>query len=203
MINTELKQKLNKVYALVKQGTDGEKQAAQNALDRLLEKYNLQGIDLNSLDKEIYCFKYKTTLDEQLFVRILKIIVGIDDLSSASKDTWHKREIQIQLTYLDYITLSASYEYFKKHMKAQWDKVCAPELKRCRKAKTRNARRKQLQEAFFNRYIINSKLYKESELTTVDYSTKSDKEKRDRYLMEEVEGGAYNKQMVGGKFLEA
>lgn len=56
---------------------------------------------------------------------------------------------------------------------------------------------------FLSRYVINSKLYKEGEISKVDLSQMGDEERRTRDIMRDVEGGAYNKQMVGGLFLEA
>jgi hypothetical protein len=87
-------------------------------------------------------------------------------------------------------------------MKEQWNKTCAREVKRCRKAKTRNKRRLQLQEAFFERYSIESKLYKDHEITQVDTSKMSHKERKDLMMLRGVEGGTYNKQMTNGLMIE-
>lgn len=205
MINNELKSRLAKVYELVKRGgTEGEKAAAKNALDRMLEKYNLSGMDMDSLDKGVYRFKYASDLDHWLVLRIVTMFVSDPSvIDSARRSTRGVKEIVLQLTYLDFITVSASYGYFKRHMKAQWDKTCAPELARCRKIKTRNARRKELQHHFFNAYLIASKLYKDGELTSVPMSDMAEKKRRDRLKMREVEGGQYKKQVVGGLFLES
>lgn len=203
MLDANLKQRLSKVYELVKRGaTEGERAAAQAALDKLLGKYNLTGIDLDSLDREIYKFKYSTTLEEWLLLRILKVMID-DDVARASavKQTYGVRQIRLHLRYLDYITVSCAYEYFRRHMKQQWNKLCAAELKKKRKAKTRNQRREELQSLFFDRYIIASKLYKEEELTEVDLSQVSDRERRDRYNLEDIEGGAFATQVQSGHLL--
>lgn len=203
MENQELKNRLAKIYELVKRGgTDGEKQAAKKALDKLIEKHNLQGIDLDNLDKSIYKFKYRTMLDQQLLLRIVMMFTDGFDMSKASKSTFYVREIHLSLTYLDYITVSASYEYFKRHMMAQWKKVCAADVKRKRSNKTRNQRRKDLQTPFFSRYVIESGLYKEEELTPVDSSKLSQKELDTMRLMHDVEGGKYNKQVTNGLLIE-
>lgn len=204
MENLVLKNRLSKIYELVKNGaTDGEKAAAKNALDKLLEKHNLQGIDLDSLEKSIYSFKYKTQLDEWLLLRI--VFMFVDDeksFKSAIKDTWRKREIDLSLTYLDFITVSASYEYFKRHMLVQWKKVCAAEVKRKRTAKSKTATRKALQKPFFSSYVIKSKLYKEGELKDVNVSAMGKSEAEKFRKMDEVEGGKYNRQMTNGLLIE-
>ncbi|RYF25162.1 MAG: hypothetical protein EOO42_04335 [Flavobacteriales bacterium] len=198
--NINLKNRLAKIYELVKRGTEGEKNAAQNALDKLLAKYNLEGIDLDNLDKSIYKFKYKTQLDEWLLLRIVHMFTDGSAMGSAIKNTWNVREIQLSLTYLDFITVSASYEYFKRHMALQWKKICADDVKRKRKASTKAKRRAELQQPFFSRYVIASKLYKDGELTT--HTNTTQKEKETRRLMQDVEGGQYNKQVTNGLLLE-
>jgi hypothetical protein len=201
MITPELKNKLSKIYELVKRGSEGEKQAAQKALDKLLSKYNIEGIDLNSLDKKLYIFKYKTDLDHWLLVRIVNML--IDDTSvmgSARRRTGSVREILLHLRYLDYIIVESSYEYFRRHMKKQWDKVCAVEVNRCRKAKTKNNRREQLKPLFFDKYCILSNLVKPEELIQVELKS-TDKDFRDRMKMTDIEGGNYTTQLHTGLLL--
>lgn len=203
MENLELKNKLSKIYELVKRGgTEGEKIAAKKALDKLLEKHNLQGIDLDSLDKSIYSFKYKSQLDEWLLFRIVAMFAEDAGNLQATKLTYLKKEISLNLTYLDFITVHASYEYFKRHMASQWKKVCALEVKRKRTSKSKNLCRKQLQQPFFSRYVINSGLYKEHEIENVDLSALSKKELDARHKMLGVEGGKYNKQVTNGLLIE-
>lgn len=203
MENLELKNKLSKIYELVKRGgTEGEKIAAKKALDKLLEKHNLQGIDLDSLDKSIYNFKYKTQLDEWLLFRIVAMFAEDAGNLQATKHTYLKKEITLNLTYLDFIAVHASYEYFKRHMASQWKKVCALEVKRKRTSKSKNICRQQLQEPFFSRYVIKSGLYKEHEIENVDLSSLSKKQLDARHKMLEVEGGKYNKQVTNGILLE-
>jgi hypothetical protein len=194
----EIKDKITKVYALVNQGgTEGEKEAARKALDRLMKKYNLDEAILEGLDLKTYVFKYVTALELDILQRIMFIMVpGSIEASRIAR--WEK-SIVSNLRYIDWITIECAYEYFRRHMKKEWKRVVAPHIAKCRKAKTKNRRRKELSEIFFHRYIIASKLYKEDELTTVKAS--SGKEQRDRLMLDEVEGGAYNRQLAGGLLL--
>lgn len=200
MLNSELKAKLSKVYALVNNGaTEGERKAAKAALDRILEKYNLHGIDLESLDMEEYRFKYSSRNEMILLSQIF--IVLCEDKSvrgRVSKNLWQAKELVVDLRYMDFITVEASYEYFRRHMKDQWTKTAAPVLARCRKAKTRNKLRKELQDAFLNKYMIASKLVLPEHIIT--YIPKPSEQQILR-TFQNVEGGNYNRQVVGGNLL--
>lgn len=107
------------------------------------------------------------------------------------------KQISCELTYIDYITAESAYEYFRGHMKSQWNLICANMLKKCRKAKTRTKLRKELQMQFFSRYVINSKLYTPDEITTSPVDEMTD---RQRALLA-VAGGEYNNQVVGSILL--
>jgi hypothetical protein len=147
-----LRNKLAKVYTLVKQGaTEGEQDAAKKAMDRIIEKYKIDPSDLDQIDLKTYRFKYSTKLDFKLLERLMYLFTP-DALHHASYTTFQVREIIAKMNYMDWVTLESSYGYFRRHIKEQWNKTCAREVKRCRKAKTRNKRRLQLQEAFFERY---------------------------------------------------
>ena len=198
MLNKELKERLAKIYELVKRGaTDGERSAAKNALDKILAKHNIEGIDLDSIDKKEYFFTYTTEMEEGLLGRLCYHFLNIPIHDVAFKYAYKKR-IGISLTRLNYITLECSYAYFRKHMKEQWNKTCADELKKKRKAKTKNARRKELQDLFFQRYIIASSLTNGLKVFTKEIS---DKERKDFNLLEDVEGGKYHTQVTNGLLL--
>lgn len=198
----ELRNKLSKVYALVNQGaTEGEKQAARKALDRIIDKYKINIEDLNQIHLKEYRFKYSTMLEFYLFPRLVMFFAP-EASEGACYSTFGVREFRLKMNYLDWVTLESAYEYYRRHMKSQWQKVCAIEVKRCRKAKTRNKRRAVLQGEFLQRYIIASKLYHPKELTSRDTSSMSQKQIEDLYKMQAIEGGQYNRQMTNGLLLE-
>lgn len=204
MENQQLKNKLSKIYELVKRGsTEGEQSAAKRQLDKLIEKYNLHGIDLENLSKSEYKFKYKTELDQWLLAQLVVFLIGDEAWKTAIKDLRYGKEIELTLTYLDWVTVETSFQYFKRHMAEQWKAVCAKDVARKRSAKTKKARLEQLRTPFFSQYIIKSKLYKNEELKSVDVSTLSEKELQDRIMMKDVQGGSYNKQVNNGLYLEA
>ena len=204
MISQAVKDKLAKVYELVKRGgSEGEKTAAQKALDRLIEKYNLNGVNLDAIDKAEHVFKYSGEMDIWLMQRLVTMLLTDHScFESSYRRVGSVKEISLTLTYLDYVTLEASYGYFKKHMNAQWRKFCLPNLKRCKTAKSRNKRREELKGLFFSRYGIESNLFRDSDLIETSWEDMSDKEKRDRIKLSGIEGGKYNRQMTGGLLLE-
>lgn len=199
----ELKSKLAKVYSLAKAGTDGEKAAAQAALDRLLAKHNLEGINLESLEREWYSFKWSSKMEGALLVRIVKMFTeDADALNSLHATSRQSREAYVSLRYIDNVTVSCAYEYFKRHMKAQYRKIVLPQIKRCRTAKAAKKKREELNEMFYSAYLIKSCLVKDSELVLLDTSLMSQKELKARYQLKmTVEGGSYSTQVQTGNLL--
>jgi len=200
-MENHIKDKLLKVYELVKRGEAGEKDNAKLALDRIFKKYNLDEKSLDSLHLRKYHFKYSTKLELWLIGRIMIHLLNTDT-SKAIRDTWGKREVVIELEYLDFVLLSSAYEYFRRHMKLEYNRLVLPLVKRCRTTRTRNATRTYLQEIFFTKYILASGLYKKEEVTKIDTSKMSEKERIDRMNLEKVEGGNYKTQVTTGLYLE-
>lgn len=196
-MNSKLLLKIEKIKALIKQGVGGESVAAREALNRLIEKHNL---DPAVVEDQEYRFKYSTNLELMLIVQINKCLFG--DRINLMKDTWHKREVVSVMEYTDYVAMDCSYEYFRRHMKQQWNEHCLPLIRRKRTAKTKNLLRDQLQVVFFSKYIIESKLYLENQLTKIDHSKLSKNEIEAQVAVHGVQGGKYNKQINHGLFLE-
>nr|WP_314287034.1 hypothetical protein [uncultured Capnocytophaga sp.] len=67
-MNDKIKEKITKVYELVKRGIAGEQQSAEKMLNKLLEKYNISEDGLNSIAEKEYYFKYSSDLDQWLFM---------------------------------------------------------------------------------------------------------------------------------------
>jgi hypothetical protein len=193
-MTSELREKLKRVYALVKQGaTEGERDAAERVLNNLLKKYNLNGLDLESLEKPVRKFSYISNNEMILLTAIVRYFISVEKVNTGKRYLHNEKSIGFPLTDLEFITVECAYEYFRRHMKQQWKKVCEPELKKCRKTKTKNKRRAALQHIFINRYIIASKLYLEGDLSDVETTSKH--EYADRVKMQNVEGGNYNVQV--------
>ena len=159
-MDENVKDKLAKVYALVNSGaTEGERVAARKALDRILWTYNISNAELSSLDKKNYYFKYTTELEKSLLTRLMYFF---DIKEQGWIRTWDSekrvrvKELYIALTHLEWVTVESSYEYFRRHIKKEWNRVVVPEINKCRKANTKANRRKELEPIFFEKYIISS-----------------------------------------------
>ena len=205
----EEKTKLLKRIAAIKQliargATEGERQAAEKALDRIINSHGLNRAEITGEDRQWHKFKYSSELDKKLIIRLVRFFLNDGDgvlEDHAELDTWGVREVRLRLDYFDWVTIYASYEYFRRHMKKQWQLTGAKVVARCRKTKTKNAKRKELQEIFFSQYVIASKLYGEGELQKLDLAKMSAKEMQNRIKLAGVQGGTYHKQMTGGLML--
>lgn len=201
-MDNSIKDKLAKVYALVQQGSAGEKQAAKAALDRLMKKYNINDEYVKTINERFYKFTYSLELDKYLMSRLIKFLLRKDDIP-AYVDTNGKRAIVLKLEYLDWVTLDCAYDYFRKHMRGEYKRLVTPQVNRCRTAKTKKARKEQLEDIFFSKYVIASKLYDENEVKRIDLSDISEAERKQRASLAGVQGGSYNVQVQSGLYLEA
>lgn len=201
-MNEQLKDKISKIYELVKRGsTEGEKVAAEIALNKLLKKHDLTDEFIKTMHLKEYEFKYATNLDLQLFIQLHKFFFKEKEFN-ASKSTLGRKSIFISLKYIDWVLLSSSYEYFKPHMNSEFRKFCLPLIKICKTTKTKNARRAKLQNVFFGQYVMKSKIYHKEQIGTIDLSKLSEKELADRERLSKIEGGSYITQVTTGLYLE-
>lgn len=205
-MTNELRDKLAKVYELVNRGaTEGERNAAKKAMDRLLDKYGLDESQLTGINRKDYIFKYTCAKELILLSQIINMLVVLEN--RPVRRTWKEtdkgivrvKEVHANLTYLDYVSINCSYEYFRRHMKGQWNKLCLPIINRCRSAKAKNAKRKSLLHEFMSAYIILSNLCKEEQIIEREIKTGAVAAKVE--LMRNVEGGKYNKQVLSNLLL--
>lgn len=201
-MDNQLKDKISKIYELVKRGaTEGEKTAAELALSKLLKKHNLTDEFIKTMHIKRYDFKYATKLDMDLFIQLYRYFFEGKEFN-ATKSTNGGKNIYVYFEYLDWVLFSSAYEYFKRHMNAEFKKHCVPLIKKCRTTKTQNARRAKHQEMFFSQYVMNSKIYHQKQIGKVDLSKLSEKERRDRERLQDIKGGSYATQVTTGLYLE-
>lgn len=201
-MDNQLREKISKIYELVKRGdTEGEKSAAELTLNKLLKKHNLTDEFIKTMYLKEYAFKYATKLDLELFIQLHRYFFENREFN-ASKSTCGGKTIYISFEYLDWVLFSSAYEYFKKHMNAEFKKYCVPLIKKCRSTKTQNARRAKLQDIFFSQYIMKSKIFHQKQINKIDRSTLSEKELVDFDRLSKIEGGSYATQITTGLYLE-
>jgi hypothetical protein len=192
-MNQELKNRIAKIYELVNRGaTDGERAAAKNQLDKLLKKYNLSEEAISNIHLSYYGFMYSSNIEYSLLIQLFRLYTPPTTTNSLGK---RGKCLYKQLTYTDYVLVDCMYQYFKRHAKAQWNKRCAIEIAKCRKAKTKSALRNKLQEWFIPEYLYQSKLYVEGDFKEVDTSSLSAKQIEYLKKVGKVEGGKYNTQL--------
>ena len=199
MINDKVKEKITKVYELVKRGIAGERQSAEKMLKKLLEKYNISEAELNSIDEKEYYFKYASNLDEWLLIQLIEYFFKEKKYKLYRIKGSGVKEIAIQMPYLDWVTLDSAYGYFKPHLNQQWRKHGLPVVNRCRTTKTKNKRREEMQETFFKLYVARSGIYRPEQKISKSLTEEEIK----RYsILYGVEGGKYNQQVATGLYLE-
>ena len=193
-IDDKIRDRIAKVQALVTRGVDGEQVAAKTQLDKLLKKYNINPAEVDEITKRQYFFKYATELDKQLFLQLMHFFFK-DHQIQFFLHTVGKKEISARLDYLDYITISCSYEYFRRHMSQEWKKFSADSLKRKRKTKTKNQLRAELQAIFYSKYIESSRIYHPEQMKKKLPSEMTKTELEHYYKLQEVKGGQYHSQV--------
>lgn len=209
-MNDRLKETLANLHDLATRGaTEGEKKAARKAMERIIKKYNLKDINFDELRRKEYRFKYTSKLEIWLLLRLRDVMLD-ERRHKIYRSTFRPtqtgryievRDIVMNLDELDYITMECAYEYFRRHMKKQWNKFALPILKRCRKSTTRNKKRELLQEEFFQQYCIASKLYKDGELADREITSQAEAERARAFRG--IEGGEFNKQVNNGLYLKS
>ena len=201
-MNDKIKEKITKVYELVKRGIAGEQQSAEKMLKKLLEKYNISEDELNSIDEKEYYFKYASNLDEWLLIQLIEYFFKEKKYKLYRIKDSGVKEITIQMPYLDWVTLDSAYGYFKPHLNQQWRKHGLPIVNRCRTTKTKNKRREEMQQTFFNLYIIRSGIYRPEQKNSNSLKSLTEEEIKRLTMLYGVEGGKYNQQVTTGLYLE-
>lgn len=202
-MNPTIREKLSKVYLLVQFGSEGEKQAAAAALDRLMKKYDIPESELATIAEKDFRFTYSTKLDLALFLRLIYVLFPDKTFRPVKYVGCGKKQTGLRMEYLDYVALESSYEYFRRHMKAEYKRIVAPKVSRRRTAKTRNQTKAELDQLFFDQYTIASGLYREGDVRQLSASEMSKKELRQRIGMQGIKGGKCRTQVTTGLYLKS
>ena len=198
-MNDKVKEKIAKVYELVKRGVAGEQQSAEIMLKKLLEKYNISEDELNSIDEKKYYFKYASNLDEWLLIQLIEYFFKEKNYKLYRIKNCGVKEIAIQMPYLDWVTLDSAYGYFKPHLNQQWRKHGLPVVNCCRTTKTKNKRRIEMQDSFFKLYVVRSGIYRPEQITS---NPLTEEQIKQLTILYGVEGGKYKQQVTTGLYLE-
>lgn len=191
MEKDQLINKIKKIQELIDRGVDGEKIAAEKAMERLKERLGIDNI--NSLVREEFFFTYSNQSEKVLFGYIIKhYLSGNIPIYQVPR----KQQIYIVVERIDGLLIDQAYGYYRGHMKSQYEKEVKKRLKvygANAKPRTIQKIRKELNIQFVSKYIIASNLHEESDIV---------KTKSTKYGIGDVEGGVFNKQVSNGLFLE-
>ncbi len=209
--NTRVKRQIASLMALAERGsTPGERKAAKKAMERLISKYQLDVSTLDEITREHCTFSWTSQLEIHLFAYICAYFLEREDYhieqrnwKNVGGELYHARVLSIQLDQLERVTIECAYEYFRRHMKQEYRKLVTPQLNRCRKQKTRKAKKAQLDPVFFEQYIIASNLVRLDNLKKTDFDAMSKAELQQLVSMLGIEGGEFNRQVGNGLYLEA
>jgi hypothetical protein len=200
--------RLSKIYALVERGaTEGEKQAAKNIFDKLLIKHGLTEDDVTEIVKKNYAFTFANYAEEILLVHLCAYVLNVwtcDVQRYAYRNEQRKVYIR-NLTKLEYIQIVAMYEYFRRHMKAEYklvvkttvDKALSMRglIKRNNKPYTNSdvaRERKNTQGVFITKYLKASGISRtKPDSETIQVSTMAD-----HSSFEAIQGGKYHEQLM-------
>lgn len=198
MNKEKLINRLSKVKELIERGaTEGEKQAARIQFKKIIQNNELTEDDLLDIIKKEYCFKYANYAEMCLFMHLycnLKDIYSEENDSYVKSGASEQRKIYAKLTKLEYIELTAMYEYFRRHMKDQY-KEAMLEVKSKYFAKFRNFKKLQpvlrtSQSVFINEYCNRSGIRSKTKR-----APKSVETPLSATTIGNIEGGQYNKQL--------
>jgi hypothetical protein len=75
-MSDELRERVQKLLALVKRGVGGEAENARRALEKLLKKTGFRLEDMDSEQKDVHFFTYKNEQEAVLLSQILAVVLG-------------------------------------------------------------------------------------------------------------------------------
>lgn len=197
-INPAVVEKLSKIQALIDQGVEGEKSAANMALQRILEKHNITMDDYNDTVNILTVFPYRRWFEKDLVFYVLRFITGSWKNHHVFRDS-NKKQVKVKLSKLDSIACSAAYDYFRNHFHKQYlEEIHRPyqanKFAYGRTPKARQAAKKLIQETFFAKYCLNSGLTTDDDYITNDSSTTVTSEAYEA-LMKKPDAGKYHTQL--------
>jgi len=110
-LNQKLEKRIYKLMALAKGGVGGEKTNAQSALNKTLEKYDLDLSDFLAGEKTVeYCKNVRNKYDKSLLVQIIRKICGSKvDIFYCSRT----RSISVDCLESQVFEISLAYDIYK------------------------------------------------------------------------------------------
>lgn len=173
--------KIKKVKALAEQGVSGEKEAAQQLLERLCARYGITLEELNEGEaRRVYHFHVRTSV-YKLFLQVFTHLYGVDDRFRNEVNVYRAkngRDIQVSLTPTEYIEFNIFFEWHRQNYLKE---------------------RRRMREIFYSGYLEKHKLYPCK--TDEDFDKMWEEKKSKKDLWEEMMAvSAMTKMMTDATF---
>lgn len=106
----DILEKLNKIKQLIDRGgTPGEKSAARNLFDQLVNKYQISPEELEEVQVKVYTWECKNKTEEELLIQILSKVIKNQHMDLIIKD---ELKFGLELTYLQYVEVDLLFELY-------------------------------------------------------------------------------------------
>lgn len=173
--------KIKKVKALAEQGVSGEKEAAQQLLERLCARYGITLEELNEGEaRRVYHFHIRTSV-YKLFLQVFTHLYGVGDRFRNEVKVYQAkngRDIQVSLTPTEYIEFNIFFEWHRQNYLKE---------------------RRRMREIFYSGYLEKHKLYPCK--TDEDFDKMWEEKKSKKDLWEEMMAvSAMTKMMTDATF---
>lgn len=113
---------LKKIKALAERGVGGEKDSAQALLDRLMKKYGVTELDLETERVETAWFRYRDEMERRILSQIIFMVTGKYSFGCIGRHTNRPRkERGVDCTAAERLEIEANYEFFKEAMKQEFE----------------------------------------------------------------------------------
>lgn len=158
--------KIKKVKALAERGVGGEKEAAQQLLERLCARYGITLEELNEGEaRRAYIFHVRTSV-YKLFLQVFTHLYGVDDRFRTEVKVYkakNGREIHVLFTPTEYIEFNIFFEWHRQNYLKE---------------------RRRMREIFYSGYLEKHKLYPCK--TDEDFNAMWEEKKSKKDLFEEM-----------------
>lgn len=93
MTQEQILEKIHKLQILADKGIDGEKIRAQELLDKLKQKYDIDDLSFQSDEEHYHAWKYKDLYEKDLLTWIFYKVIGVDEPYVPVKYKTQKKEV--------------------------------------------------------------------------------------------------------------
>jgi len=113
---------LKKIKILAERGADGERESAQQMLERLMKKYDISEEDLEVEILNTEWFRYHDEIELRVLNQIIYMITGKGSYGCVGTYTGRSRKQRgIDCTKAERLEIEANYEFFKRAIREEFD----------------------------------------------------------------------------------